>query len=185
MTRLENDLCRIEIAVDESYSSGADFQSKYDTVINPNDLPPDDYSKAYSIGVTLRDRAYSVLLIGDCNCWDVNCAVIDDELLTILQGWDIVQFNVNTATVMRTVTLDTMAPNFEIYKVDSGYLIYGETNITMLNGKLETLWSFSGQDIIVSTSGKTPFEIKADRICLYDFEDNYYELDFNGNEIHA
>ena len=94
------------------------------------------------------------------------------------------QFNVNTASVMRTVVLDTMAPNFEIYKVDTGYLIHGEMDITMLNDKLETLWSFSGRDIFVSISGKPPFEIKADRICLYDFEDNYYELDFNGNVIH-
>ena len=44
---------------------------------------------------------------------------------------------------------------------------------SMLNNKLETLWLFSGRDIFVSVSGKNPFEIKADRICLFDFEDNY------------
>ena len=183
MTRLENDLCKIDIAVDETYQSDADFKSKYDILLNPNKLSPDDYSKAYSIHVKLPDRQYSVALIGDYNCWDTNCAVIENDLLTILQGWDILQFNVNTAAVIRSVTLNSMAPNFEIHKVDMDYLIYGETDITMLNDRLETLWSFSGWDIFVSISGKRPFEIKADRICLYDFEDNYYELDFQGNEI--
>ena len=38
-------------------------------------------------------------------------------------------------------------------------------------------------DIFVSITDKTPFEIKSDRICLYDFEDNYYEIDFNGKEL--
>jgi len=183
MTRIENDLCKIDIAVDETYQSDADFKSKYDIVLNPNELSPDDYSRAYSIRVKLLDREYSVALIGDCHCWDTNCAVIEDDLLTILQGWEIMQFNVIAAMVMRSVTLDTMAPNFEIHKVGTGYLIYGETDITMLNDKLETLWSFSGRDIFVSISGKTPFEIKGERICLYDFEDNYYELDFQGNKL--
>ena len=185
MTRLENELCKISITVDETYQSDADFKSKYDILLNPNELPPDEYSKAYSIRVKLPDREYSIALIGDHNCWDTNCAVIEDDLLTILQGWEITQINVITAKVMRSFTLDTMAPNFEIHRVDTGYLIYGERDITMLNDKLETLWSFSGRDIFVSISGKNPFEIKADRICLYDFEDNYYELDFNGNEIRA
>lgn len=27
------------------------------------------------------------------------------------------------------------------------------------------------------------FEMKSDRICLYDFEDNYYEIDYDGNVI--
>ena len=32
--------------------------------------------------------------------------------------------------------------------------------------------------------GEEPaFEMKSDRICLYDFEDNYYEIDYDGNVI--
>ena len=38
-------------------------------------------------------------------------------------------------------------------------------------------------DIFVSITNKTAFEIKTDRICLYDFYDNYYEIDFDGNMI--
>ena len=45
------------------------------------------------------------------------------------------------------------------------------------------LWAFSGKDIFASVSGKLPFEIKDELICLYDFEDNYYEIDFEGKHI--
>ncbi|MDE7205768.1 MAG: hypothetical protein K2N90_01155 [Lachnospiraceae bacterium] len=32
--------------------------------------------------------------------------------------------------------------------------------------------------------GEEPaFEMKRDRICLYDFEDNDYEIDYDGNVI--
>ena len=46
-----------------------------------------------------------------------------------------------------------------------------------------TKWKFSGRDIFVSASGKKSFELCEDRIKLYDFNDDYYEIDLNGNEI--
>ena len=183
MTRLENDSCIVEIALDDTYETDIDFNGKYDIVINPLGYSQDEYHKAYAIHVFLKDKEYSVALIGDYNCWDYNCGVIDGEVLTVLQGWEVTQFNITTAQVTRSVTLDIMAPNFEIHRVNTGYLIYGETDITMLNNELETMWSFSGYDIFASSSGKKSFEIKKDRICLYDFEDNYYELDFHGKVI--
>ena len=54
------------------------------------------------------------------------------------------------------------------------------TNYTQKN---RGVWAFSGKDIFASVSGKLPFEIKDELICLYDFEDNYYEIDFEGNHI--
>ena len=44
-------------------------------------------------------------------------------------------------------------------------------------------WSFSGKDIWVNIEGKQEVEIKDDRIKLIDFENNEYEIDFNGIEI--
>ena len=183
MTRLENGNCIIEIALDDTYCTDREFNGKYDIVINPLGHPQNEYYRAYAIHVILKDRKYSAALIGDCNCWDDHCGVIDGDILTLLQGWEITQFDVAAAHVIRSVTLDTMAPNFEIHKANTGYLIYGETEITMLNDELELLWSFSGSDIFVSNSGKKPFEMKEDRICLYDFMDHYCELDFQGNVI--
>ena len=55
-----------------------------------------------------------------------------------------------------------------------------QTDITMLDGNLNKKWAFSGMDIFVSISGKNPFEMKEDRICLFDFYDHYYEIDYDG-----
>ena len=53
----------------------------------------------------------------------------------------------------------------------------------MIDNNLNELWNFCGKDIFVSISGKNPFEICNDRIKLYDFEDNYYEINFDGKQI--
>ena len=64
-------------------------------------------------------------------------------------------------------------------------IIHGEMEITMLDNEFNKMWSFMGKDIFASVSGKEPFEICKDRIKLYDFEDNYYEIDFCGKCINC
>ena len=56
-----------------------------------------------------------------------------------------------------------------------------ETEITMVDRDFNKKWSFSGKGIFASFSGKHFLEISNNSICLYDFEKNYYEIDFNGN----
>ena len=53
----------------------------------------------------------------------------------------------------------------------------------MLSAGLNRLWSFSGADIFASVTGKNPVELRERSIVLYDFEDNRYEIDYDGNVI--
>ena len=64
-----------------------------------------------------------------------------------------------------------------------GYLVYGESVIATYDSELNQIWNFSGKDIFATISDKTAFTIENDSIKLYDFEDNFYELDYNGNVI--
>ena len=95
----------------------------------------------------------------------------------------ITQIKITDACIIRHVVLDCLGCNFAIYKVEKGYIIYGEIEITMLDLDLKKQWSFSGKDIFVSISNREPFTIRENLICLYDFENNYYEIDFNGKQI--
>jgi hypothetical protein len=49
------------------------------------------------------------------------------------------------------------------------------------SGEDREIGSFSEKDIFASASGERPFEIKGNYIHLYNFENNYYKIDFNGN----
>ena len=182
--RIKNTLCTILITSDALFPSGDNNSTgKYDIIYNPHGYKETDYFNVFSISISLKDRGYSIALIGDGNSYDTDCAVLDDTTLTVLQGWDVIQFNIESAQIVKRSALDSMGCNFGIFALNGGYLIYGETDITMLNHDLRRMWSFSGYDIFVSITNKPAFEIKADRICLYDFYDNYYEIDFDGKVI--
>ncbi len=53
----------------------------------------------------------------------------------------------------------------------------------MLDFELNKKWSFSCADIFVSISNRVPFKIQDNSIFLYDLQDNYYEIDLEGNQI--
>ena len=56
--------------------------------------------------------------------------------------------------------------------------------IYRISSDLEVVWQFSARDIFVRYQGEEPaFEMKQDRICLIDFLDNYYEIDYDGNVL--
>lgn len=176
---LKNDLCKVEIVLDNTWPS----DDAADYIYNPQNYAEDDYYKTFLIHLNLYSRKFSIALIGDGNCYEKNCAVLEGKNLTILQGWDVLQIDVTTGLLTKACSLESNGCNFEIHKVNDGYLIYGEIDITMLNHDLQKKWSFSGYDVFCSITGKKSFEIKPNYICLYDFYDNYYEIDFDGHEI--
>lgn len=53
----------------------------------------------------------------------------------------------------------------------------------MLDFEFNERWKFLGKDIFVSVSGKTAFQLCEKTVKLYDFEDNFYEIDFDGTLI--
>ena len=76
-----------------------------------------------------------------------------------------------------------MGSTFGLYEASQGYIVHGELDILMLDSNFELLWDFSGRDIFVSVTGKTAFILTDTTIQLFDFEDNYYEIDLNGRLV--
>lgn len=72
---------------------------------------------------------------------------------------------------------------FGLYKVNDGIIVHSEISILKLNYNLEEIWSFMGKDIFATISNKKPFNLLKDRIELYDFNDEYYAIDLDGNLI--
>lgn len=180
---LQNEICYIEINIDETYTIDSADNRHYDVTLNPGNYGHNDFSKTLAIHINLYSEEYQIALIGPYYSYDSDCAVLEDDILTILQNDMITQIKITNSTIVRHVLLDCFGCNFAIYKINKGYIIYGEIEIIMLNFDLEKQWSFSGRDIFVSISNKDPFTIRENSICLYDFEDNYYEIDFDGKQI--
>ncbi len=181
---LSNDLCTVKIYIDETYNINSTDNKYYDIIYNPEQFQKNDFYKALIIHIDLFSKEYSIALIGDYYSNDGDCALLNDDILTVLQNDYITQINVKTGLIINRIHLiDNFGINFAIYKSQKGYVIYGEIEITALNNDFQTEWTFSGRDIWASITGKNPFELCDDRIKLYDFNDNYYEIDLNGKVI--
>lgn len=76
-----------------------------------------------------------------------------------------------------------MAGACALYKIDDGYIIHGEAVVVKLDHDINEKWTYSGADIFASVTGKVAFTLLEDRIELYDFEDNHYVIDLNGDPI--
>ncbi len=93
-------------------------------------------------------------------------------------------FSPETATVTKQTRINPLGSMFEVYQLDNDYILYGELEIYRITEDLTVKWIFSGRDIFVRYKGIEPaFLLKQDRICLYDFDDNYYEISFEGKLI--
>lgn len=180
---LHNDICSIIISIDETYAINSTDNKDYDLVINPQNLKCGDMYRVLSIKIDLPKKTIAVALVGDFYINDIDCAILEETVLTVLLDDAIVQLDVNNGFILSFKKLDCFGCNFGIYKVETGYIIYGEIEITMLDFNLDKKWIFSGRDIFASVSGKESFKLCESSIQLYDFEDNFYEIDFTGKLI--
>ena len=119
-------------------------------------------------------------MIGDSLCSDIDCAVLENEILSVLMNNVIIRINVLNGELVQRINTDLYGCGFGFYRARDGYVIYGQIEIMMLDDELKKKWSFSGDDIFVSITGKNPFQMFEDHISLYDFNDHYYEIDYDG-----
>lgn len=175
---LQNDICNVNISIDTTYTVESTDNKPYDLVINPRHLKHSDMYKAFSIQIDLFSKTISIVLIGDFYSYDKDCAVLEDQILTILQNNAIIQLNINDGTMINFKEFDCLGCNYGIYRVQNGYIIHGEIEIIMLDLHFNKKWSFSGKDIFVSKSDKKPFELCENSIKLYDLRETFMKLIF-------
>ena len=184
MLNIDSSNCSINIKIDETFTIDSADNCCYDIIHNPCNYKHNDFTKTLAIHVDLFTKEYSIALVGSFYTYDADCAVLENDTLAVLQNDTITIINIFDGSIINHVKFDCFGCNYGIYKVKKGYIIYGEIEITMLDFDFVKKWSFSGKDIFVSLSNKKPFELHEDSICLYDFEDNYYEIDYEGKAIH-
>ena len=180
---LQNDKCNLKISVDTTYTVDSTDNQPYDMEINLRQIRHNDFYKVFSITIDLFYRQFCIALVGDVYSCEDDCAILDDEILTVLQNDTITQLSIIDGSVLLFKKFDCFGCNFGIYRVQRDYLIFGEMEIIMLDFQFDKKWQFFGKDIFVPVSGKNGFQLCEKSIKLYDFEGNFYEIDFDGKLI--
>lgn len=176
---LENDKYKVKITIDSNFKEGSmnNYDFIFRTIDNENNF------KVFRIEVKYNNKLNILALIGDINSYDENCAVLEDNLLIVLQNRIITKIDLSENIVLSVIKTNNLGYNLGIYRCEGGYIIHGETNVFKINYDLKEEWSFSGNDIFVTQSGFPSFVIEKNRIKLHDWNNAYYELDFDGNLI--
>ena len=181
-TTLQNEKYSVRITIADTYTVESADNRSYDYILNPNKLGRNNMYRTLCISVTGTKNA-EIALVGDYYTSDIDCAILEDNILTVLQNDYISQIDLETVQIIAGYELDVLGTTFSIYRISDGYLIYGEIEIIKFDNEFNVAWKFSGRDIFVSITDKNAFELTDRSIKLYDFEDNFYEIDFNGNLI--
>lgn len=177
--KLQNEKFTIDIAVINT--TNCNFNDDYVVYFQEN--AEDEFSKTRILVIDNDETIHKIALVGDMFLYEEHCAVLEDTVLTVLQNNMLVQIDLSTCRVTNQKPIEEFGGNFELHLTPVGYLVYGESVIATYDSDLNQIWNFSGKDIFATISDKTAFTIENDSIKLYDFEDNFYELDFNGKLI--
>jgi hypothetical protein len=181
--RLYNDNFIIEINKDKNFTiNSADNITHYDYIYNPNNLSCDYVT--FSVKIISSNKEVMIALIGGAYSFVEDCAIIKDSTLIILQNETLSFIDLPSGNIVDYKNIDTFGCNFAIYEIVSGYIIYGEIEILKLSFNYDVEWRFSALDIFVTIDDTIPFEISDKCIKLHDFNNNYYEIDFDGKLIY-
>ncbi|WP_028893094.1 hypothetical protein [Tenacibaculum sp. 47A_GOM-205m] len=90
---------------------------------------------------------------------------------------DFPTLNLNWKTKVDTATA------FEIFKIENGFIIHGELEITRIDNDGKVIWQNGGADIFVSQNGNDDFEVKNNFVKATDWNNRIYKWNLNGIEI--
>jgi hypothetical protein len=182
---LKNEWCSVEILTDTTYSVQSCDNRHYDLELNPQHYSHNDCYKAFSIHIDLFNHKIDITLVGDFYSNDSDCAILDGKVLTIMQNNTISQICVEHGTLMRHKEFECLGCTLGLHRVVNGYIVYGEIEIIMLDLNFDKVWEFCGKNIFISQTREHAFALGENAIQLYDWEDNYYEIDYTGKLIRA
>ena len=69
---LQNEICHIEINIDETYTVDSVDNRHYDVILNPEHYRHNDLSKTLSIHIGLYAREFRVALIGPYHSYEID-----------------------------------------------------------------------------------------------------------------
>jgi len=180
---IENEIYKVKIIRDETFTLNSTDNKPYHCVFNPDDMKRSDYYKVLSITVEYFDSEKRIALIGSLFGADEDIALLDGNDLIILMNTTITVINCQTLSISLHKAIAKGGIYFSMHRFDNGFVIYGELEILKLSFEFEKEWDFSGADIFVTHDGSNPFHIENDTIHLLDWEGRQYVVDRFGNEL--
>ncbi|MBN1181588.1 MAG: hypothetical protein JXB49_04815 [Bacteroidales bacterium] len=176
----------VEIVNDELFDiDSSDNNFNYDFVYR--DTESSEYKPSSKHGVILKKNETTIksailCAVGGATGIQDTSAIVDDDKLLICVSNKIFCLSLPVLELDWIINPD-WATCFQIFKTNYGYLIHGETEISMIDKLGKIIWSFGGADIFVDPDGNDVIELNEKYINLIDWTGQKYKIDYKGKEI--
>ena len=176
---LANDQYTVTITV-ESMPSLEDYTMIY----RPDDFDLSDYYSARLLKIEHNGRQPRFLALVDLvtSCAE-HCAVLESDILTMIQFDRILRINLREGVVCQCVDCDNIGGLEQIHPIENGYIIKGECDVFRYDSALTRVWHFCGRDILASPTGDVCFLLENGNIHCRDWLGWKYVLNFDGRLI--
>ena len=109
------------------------------------------------------------------------CAVLEDDILTVILFDSIVQIDLNKRIIINRVECENIGGLEGIRRCGKRYILKGECSIFGYDNDLKRMWVFGGRDIFARANGEECFWIDNGSIHCRDWAGWHYVLDMDGN----
>ncbi len=178
---------KVTVKEEKDFDLHSDYSKNYDAVfiIKKPDLEEGLFHKIISIRVESASTIKNVLIMSSYHTIVDKCAVPAGKCLFMLLNDIMVLFNPADLKIVDHKKLEhVMGTMIAVYSYKDDFIIHYEMDIMRVDRELNVKWNFGGSDIFCRWQSNDPaFVMKEDRICLYDFNEHYYEIDYDGNKI--
>lgn len=182
MQRIDVGDYRISICREPDYRFGSGDNECYDSVLNL--AGAEDFPRTISIQVDKDGCSGKTALIVSCYTPVDKCALPAGEYVFLMLNDVLCLFDPATMKMVKQTALEPIGTMLAAYAYHRDFILYGESEIYRVTEELTVRWRFAGKDIFVRGANEAPaFEMKSDRICLYDFKGDYYEISYDGTLI--
>ena len=163
----------------DSKDNSFDYEKKY--------LPESEYTLPTKFGIRIFENGIELnsAIIGaegGASGLHSTSQIIETNRILICCNDSVFCLNLPTLNLVWKSKVD-IATAFGIYKIENGFIVHGELEITRIDNNGNIIWKNSGTDIFTTLSGKNGFEIRANFIKATDWENRVYKWDLNGVEI--
>ena len=156
----------------------------YQVIYQTDEFDMHDFYCARLIEIKVANGSASKAAILDATIPSTEpCAVLENNVLTILLFNVILQIDLETTTIIRCIDCENLGGLEQIFEINHGYLLKGECDIFYFDKKLNQVWHFGGRDILARATGEKCFWIDNDLIHCREWEGWHYVLDMDGNVI--
>ncbi len=173
---------KVSVKEEKDFALVSNYKSKYDAVFDFEESSDSFLEKGMLLSIEYRGTIKKVLFIVSSYTPIAECAIPHGNELFMMLNWDLCMFDPATLKITRHIEIDCMGTMNAAYSYKDDFILYGEIEIIRVDSKLNIKWNFFGRDIFVRYKSNDPaFVMKADKICLTDWNEDYYEIDYDGN----